>query len=97
MRFLYEVSCNAVVYSIMRISYFLIPSLLLLIKLQFVDFIQSKILIMFLRRCNDYVKARKHLSVNQAPNILTITLKRFQVRTVICYRTISISLFYNFS
>ncbi|RCV22095.1 hypothetical protein SETIT_4G192800v2 [Setaria italica] len=28
--------------------------------------------------CNDYVKARKHLSVHQAPNILTITLKRFQ-------------------
>lgn len=28
--------------------------------------------------CNDYVKARKHLSVQQAPNILTITLKRFQ-------------------
>ncbi|KAE8786849.1 Ubiquitin carboxyl-terminal hydrolase 19 [Hordeum vulgare] len=28
--------------------------------------------------CNDYVKARKHLTVHQAPNILTITLKRFQ-------------------
>ncbi|CAL9104408.1 unnamed protein product [Musa textilis] len=28
--------------------------------------------------CNDYVKAWKHLTVNQAPNILTITLKRFQ-------------------
>uniref|UniRef100_A0ACD5UIM0 Uncharacterized protein n=1 Tax=Avena sativa TaxID=4498 RepID=A0ACD5UIM0_AVESA len=28
--------------------------------------------------CSDYVKARKHLTVHQAPNILTITLKRFQ-------------------
>ncbi|CAL9194984.1 unnamed protein product [Musa hybrid cultivar] len=28
--------------------------------------------------CNDYVKAWKRLTVNQAPNILTITLKRFQ-------------------
>uniref|UniRef100_A0A1J3J600 Ubiquitin carboxyl-terminal hydrolase 19 n=1 Tax=Noccaea caerulescens TaxID=107243 RepID=A0A1J3J600_NOCCA len=29
-------------------------------------------------RCNDYVKACKRLSVRCAPNILTITLKRFQ-------------------
>ncbi|KQK16875.1 hypothetical protein BRADI_1g31187v3 [Brachypodium distachyon] len=30
-------------------------------------------------RCDgDYVKAQKHLTVHQAPNILTITLKRFQ-------------------
>ncbi|XP_020103447.1 ubiquitin carboxyl-terminal hydrolase 18-like [Ananas comosus] len=28
--------------------------------------------------CNDYVKAWKRLTVHQAPNILTITLKRFQ-------------------
>uniref|UniRef100_A0A804JSE3 Ubiquitinyl hydrolase 1 n=1 Tax=Musa acuminata subsp. malaccensis TaxID=214687 RepID=A0A804JSE3_MUSAM len=32
--------------------------------------------------CNDYVKAWKRLTVNQAPNILTITLKRFQVINV---------------
>ncbi|XP_058067870.1 ubiquitin carboxyl-terminal hydrolase 18-like isoform X4 [Magnolia sinica] len=29
-------------------------------------------------RCNDYVKAWKRLTVHQAPNILTIALKRFQ-------------------
>ncbi|CAH2061213.1 unnamed protein product [Thlaspi arvense] len=29
-------------------------------------------------RCNDYVKACKRLSIRCAPNILTITLKRFQ-------------------
>ncbi|KAL5225059.1 hypothetical protein ABZP36_011698 [Zizania latifolia] len=28
--------------------------------------------------CSDYVKAQKRLTVQQAPNILTITLKRFQ-------------------
>ncbi|KAG8075095.1 hypothetical protein GUJ93_ZPchr0006g41480 [Zizania palustris] len=28
--------------------------------------------------CSDYVKAQKRLTVHQAPNILTITLKRFQ-------------------
>lgn len=28
--------------------------------------------------CNDYVKACKRLTVHQAPNVLTITLKRFQ-------------------
>ncbi|KAK4755830.1 hypothetical protein SAY87_009587 [Trapa incisa] len=28
--------------------------------------------------CNDYVKAWKHLTVQRAPNILTIALKRFQ-------------------
>ena len=30
-------------------------------------------------RCNSYVKARKRLSILEAPNILTIALKRFQV------------------
>ncbi|CAH8367187.1 unnamed protein product [Eruca vesicaria subsp. sativa] len=29
-------------------------------------------------RCNDYVKACKRLSIRSAPNILTVTLKRFQ-------------------
>ncbi|XP_010548553.1 PREDICTED: ubiquitin carboxyl-terminal hydrolase 19-like [Tarenaya hassleriana] len=29
-------------------------------------------------RCNDYVKAWKHLTIHRAPNILTIALKRFQ-------------------
>ncbi|KAL3677976.1 hypothetical protein R1sor_020932 [Riccia sorocarpa] len=29
-------------------------------------------------RCNDYVKARKRLTLHEAPNILTVALKRFQ-------------------
>ncbi|KAK9130209.1 hypothetical protein Sjap_010696 [Stephania japonica] len=28
--------------------------------------------------CNDYVKARKRLTIHQAPNVLTVALKRFQ-------------------
>lgn len=31
------------------------------------------------KRCAGYVKARKELSIHEAPNILTIVLKRFQV------------------
>lgn len=30
-------------------------------------------------RCAAYVRARKQLSIHEAPNILTIVLKRFQV------------------
>ncbi|XP_048235147.1 ubiquitin carboxyl-terminal hydrolase 15 isoform X2 [Ricinus communis] len=33
-------------------------------------------------RCATYVRARKQLSIHEAPNILTIVLKRFQVRPV---------------
>ena len=33
-------------------------------------------------RCNDYVKAWKLLTIQRAPNVLTIALKRFQVRFV---------------
>lgn len=33
----------------------------------------------FVTRCAAYVRARKQLSVHEAPNILTIVLKRFQV------------------
>lgn len=36
-------------------------------------------ILFFVCRCNDYVKASKRLTVKQAPNILTIALKRFQV------------------
>lgn len=32
-------------------------------------------------RCAAYVRARKQLSIQEAPNILTIVLKRFQVST----------------
>lgn len=35
--------------------------------------------IYFFCRCNGYVTAWKRLTVHQAPNILTIALKRFQV------------------
>lgn len=31
------------------------------------------------RSCNSYVKAQKRLTVHEAPNILTVALKRFQV------------------
>jgi hypothetical protein len=31
------------------------------------------------RRCNAYVKADKRLTLHEAPNVLTIALKRFQV------------------
>lgn len=34
-------------------------------------------------RCNDYVKASKRLTIKQAPNILTIALKRFQVGSLL--------------
>jgi len=34
---------------------------------------------MCLKRCAGYVRARKELSIHEAPNILTIVLKRFQV------------------
>jgi ubiquitin carboxyl-terminal hydrolase 36/42 len=33
---------------------------------------------MCLKRCAGYVRARKELSIHEAPNILTIVLKRFQ-------------------
>ncbi|KAF7141063.1 hypothetical protein RHSIM_Rhsim06G0180100 [Rhododendron simsii] len=36
-------------------------------------------------RCATYVKARKQLSIHEAPNILTIVLKRFQFSAVSCY------------
>lgn len=32
-----------------------------------------------MKRCASYVRARKQLSIHEAPNILTIVLKRFQV------------------
>lgn len=32
-------------------------------------------------RCNAYVRARKQLTVYEAPNVLTIALKRFQCWT----------------
>lgn len=31
------------------------------------------------KRCATYVRARKQLQIKEAPNILTIVLKRFQV------------------
>jgi ubiquitin C-terminal hydrolase len=34
---------------------------------------------MLMKRCAAYVRARKQLSIHEAPNILTIVLKRFQV------------------
>lgn len=42
-------------------------------------------------RCATYVRARKQLSIHEAPNIMTIVLKRFQVSfcygvlLVLCY------------
>lgn len=36
-------------------------------------------------RCSAYVRARKQLSVHEVPNILTIVLKRFQVRIYLYY------------
>lgn len=33
----------------------------------------------YMSRCNSYERAKKKLTVSEAPNILTIALKRFQV------------------
>lgn len=36
-----------------------------------------------IKRCAAYVRAHKQLSIQEAPNILTIVLKRFQVSTLL--------------
>lgn len=43
-----------------------------------------KILIIYFNfvRCGSYEKARKKLTILEAPNVLTIALKRFQVMAI---------------
>ena len=49
-------------------------------------------------RCAGYVRARKELSIHEAPNILTIVLKRFQVSVISRRRKTDYALcfFFNF-
>lgn len=42
-------------------------------------FIFLTLLLLFFIRCKSYEKAKKKLTILEAPNILTIALKRFQV------------------
>jgi ubiquitin carboxyl-terminal hydrolase 36/42 len=46
-----------------------------------------------MKRCAAYVRARKQLSIHEAPNILTIVLKRFQVCLHISVQLLSCHMF----
>jgi ubiquitin C-terminal hydrolase len=46
-----------------------------------------------MKRCSAYVRARKQLSIHEAPNILTIVLKRFQVCLHISVQLLSCHMF----
>jgi hypothetical protein len=50
----------------------------------------------FWTRCTAYVRARKQLSIHEAPNILTIVLKRFQVNHRSCKFILYFSIFFIF-